>query len=65
MNFKKTYEQTSYFEQYKPYYYVNGKRVSEETFDYKENLCKIKGMNYNSALLVCKGKRYHASFSYD
>ena len=65
MNFKHTYEMTSWNSNYRPYYYIDNKRVSEDTFDYKCNLCNLKGMKYNSSLLVCKGKRYHASFSYD
>jgi hypothetical protein len=65
MQFKKTYQETSFTSFYRPYYYVDGKRVSEETFLYKEDLCRIKGMQYNSSILYTKGNRYHACFCYD
>ena len=61
MNFKRTYNKDNT----NTYYYVDNKRVSEEAFDNKEILCRVKGMNYNSSLLTSKGNRYTSTFSYN
>ena len=65
MKFVKTYEQTSWNYCYKPYFYINNKRVSEEDFEETILISKLKCMNYKSSFLTCKGNRYKATFYYD
>ena len=65
MKFTITYEPTSWNNFYKPYYIIDNKRVSKNYFDYMINVCKSKGMKYNSSILVCGNKRYKATFHYD
>lgn len=42
MKFVKTYIETSFNTFYKPYYYIDNKRVTEEKFYYIDELCRIK-----------------------
>ena len=65
MKFKFTYEPTSWNDFYKPYYAIDNKRVSKDYFNYMIDLCKFKGMKYNTATLVCGNKRYKSTFYYD
>lgn len=67
MKFKMTYEQTSYKTIVNPRYYIDGKRVTETTFDTKEVICRIRNMQYNASSLKFnkKTKRYESVFYYD
>lgn len=65
MKFTFTYEPTSWNSFFKPYYAIDDKRVSKNYFDYMIDICKFKGMNYNSSMLVCGNKRYKATFYYN
>lgn len=65
MKFTKTYEQTSWNSFYKPYYYINNKRVSIEEFETTITICKLKNMSYNSSYLTHKNNRYKAVFYYN
>ena len=62
MQFKQTYQVNN---NSNPYYFIDGKRVSEEKFEDMKAICRIKGMRYNSSLLYTQGNRYHACFCYD
>lgn len=65
MKFKFTYEPTSFNMYYKPYYYVDNKRVSKKDFDNMEEYCRnIANMKYNSSVLIT-GKRYKSIYYYD
>ena len=50
MDFKKTFKIVDTGYQRNIYYYVDGKRVSSNTYYDKEVLCQVKGMKYNSSL---------------
>lgn len=65
MKFVKTYEQTSWNSFYKPYFYINNKRVPEEIFEETILICKLKNMSYNSSILAHKNNRYKAVFYYN
>ena len=66
MDFKKTYKIVETGYQRNIYYYVDGKRVSCDTYYDKEVLCQHKGMRYNSSLLYTKGNgRTVAQHSYN
>ena len=65
MKFTFTYEPTSWTNFYKPYYAIDNKRVSEDYFNDMIYICKLKGMNYNSSMLLCGNKRYKSTFYYD
>lgn len=65
MKFTKTYKQTSWNSFYKPYYYINNKRVSGEKFEITIMICRFKNMNYNSSYMTNKNNRYKAVFYYN
>ena len=65
MKFTFTYEPTSWNDTYKPYYFIDNKRVSKDHYYYMIDTCEFKGMRYNSSTLVCGNKRYKATFYYD
>ena len=66
MKFTKTYKETSFNSFYKPYYYVDDKRVSQDKFEECETLCKLKGLNYNTSYLYFqKNNRIKAVFHYN
>lgn len=50
MEFKKTFMIVDTGYQRNIYYYVNGKRVSNDTYFNQEIQCQRKGMRYNSSL---------------
>ena len=65
MKFTFTYEPTSWNNFYKPYYYIDNRRVSEGYFNYMISYCEYKRMNYNSSSLITKNNRYKSTFYYD
>lgn len=65
MQFTKTYTQTSFDNFYRPYYFINNKRVSENEFELTIQKCEIKNMTYNSPVLTYKNNRYKATFYYN
>lgn len=54
MQFKKTYLVVETGYQRNIYYYVDSKRVSGEVFYWAEHRCQLKGMHYNSSLLITR-----------
>ena len=65
MKFTFTYESTSWNDCYKPYYFINDRRVSGDYFVYMISYCKFTKMNYNNSSLIIKNKRYKSTFYYD
>lgn len=66
MKFKKTYLEIETGYQRNIYYYIDNKRVSSETFYWTTYQCQLKGMKYNSSLLITKSNgRKHSSYCYD
>jgi hypothetical protein len=66
MKFTKTYLETSFNSCYKPYYYIDNKRVTKEKFDSIENLCRVKGKFYNCAsLTTLQNGRYKSTYYYN
>lgn len=66
MKFVKTYQETSFNSCYKPYYYVDNKRVNADKFELLETLCRLRGMFYNcSTLTTQKNNRYKATYYYN
>lgn len=44
--------------------FVDNKRVSREVYDFKETLCIVKGMSYNSSYGRHNGDLIYRGFSY-
>ena len=65
MKFTFTYEPTSWNDFYKPYYFIDNRRVSEDYFNSMVDICEFKGMRYTSSMLECESKRYKSIFYYD
>ena len=65
MKFTFTYEPTSWNSFYKPYYFIDNRRVSEGYFNYMISYCEFKRMNYNSSSLIIKNNRHKSIFYYD
>ena len=65
MQFKYTYEETSFNSFYKPYYFIDNKRVSKEKFDDNITICKLKNMCYNTSYMTHKNNRTQAVFYYN
>ena len=65
MKFTFTYESTSWNDCYKPYFFIDNRRVSGSYFTYMISYCKFKRMKYNSSSLITKNNRYKSTFYYD
>lgn len=65
MKFTFTYEPTSRNNFYKPYYFIDNRRVSENYFNDMIYCCKLKNMSYNASSLIRKNNRYISIFYYD
>ena len=65
MKFTFTYEPTSWNDCYKPYYFIDNRRVSEGYFNYMISYCEYKRMSYNSSSLITKNNRYKSTFYYN
>ena len=65
MKFTSTYEPTRRNNFYKPYYFIDNRRVSEDYFHYMISYCELTKMNYNSSSLIIKNNRHKSTFYYD
>ena len=63
MKFKRTYNQENMDKSC--YFYVDNKRVSRKEFDELVDICKFKGLKYNSSYLFYKNNgRIQVGFYY-
>ena len=65
MKFTFTYKPTSWNNFYKPYCFIDNRRVSEDYFHYMISYCELAKMNYNSPSLIIKNNRHKSTFYYD
>ena len=66
MKFVKTYEDTPFDSFYKPYYYIDNKRVSKDKFELLDTKCKVLGKFYNcSSLVKLPNNRYKSTYYYN